>query len=47
MSCCRARQVGALVGAHQVGKTLRGDAQGIADGQADAFLAQVQGEDAV
>ena len=40
-------QVRAYGGADQVGKTLRGDAQRIADGQADAALAQVQGEDTV
>ena len=40
-------QVRAYAGADEVGKTLRGDAQRIADGQPDAALAQVQGEDAV
>ena len=37
-------QVGADAGAYQVGKALRGDAQGIADGQPDAAFTQVQGE---
>ena len=35
----------AYAGAHQVGKTLRGDAQGIAEGQADALLAEVECQD--
>src|ERR1039457_21565 len=39
-------EVGALSDAHQVGQPLGGDAQGIADSQSDAFLAQVQGQDA-
>ena len=38
-------QVGADAGADEVGKTLRGDAQGIADGQPDAAFAQVERED--
>ena len=39
-------EVGALVGADEVGEALGGDAQGIADGQPDTALAQIQGEDA-
>ena len=37
-------QIGADAGADQIGKALRGDAQGIADGQPDAAFSQVQGE---
>ena len=37
-------EVGADAGAYQVGKALRGDTQGIADGQPDAAFTQVQRE---
>ena len=39
-------QIGALVGAHQIRQALRCNPQGIADGEPDAFLAEIQGEDA-
>jgi hypothetical protein len=38
-------EVGALSDAHQVGQALGSDAQGIADSQSDAFLAQIEGQD--
>ena len=40
------RQVRPLIRALQVGETLRGDAQRIADGQADALLSEVERQDA-
>src|ERR1039458_9113997 len=39
-------QIGALVGAVEVGKALRGDAQRIADGEADAPLAEIERQNA-
>ena len=39
-------QVGALVRADQVGQALGGDAQRVADGQSDAFFAEIEGQNA-
>ena len=38
-------QIGALVGADQIGQSLGGDAEWIADGQPDPPLAQIKCED--
>ena len=50
-SCSRIKsaeglEVGALVGAYEVGQALGGDAERVAEGQADAFLAEVERQDA-
>jgi hypothetical protein len=37
-------EIGADAGADKVGEALRGDAEGVADGQPDAALAQIEGE---